>query len=207
MFSKFISRNPVPTGKVFSSLAAVLLLGACAGGAGTTQTPDGTKIDLSGSPLGLVTADTVNGVLTGYNQPSSFYGVWEDKTSDKYELRYQGTEAYDVPKSGKATYHGHAIRMDSISGEPLTDGTSRLNIDFGNRTVDGHITMPGLRRNITLHEGNLNNNGYSGQASVLGNSSGRYEGQLFGKGAKETAGTVEFKNNSDLNTVFGGVRY
>lgn len=194
--------------KKLMCIATVLLLSACAGdGAGTAKTPDGDKIDLSGSPLGLIETDTINGTLTGYNQNHSFYGIWEDKSSDQYQLRYQGKEAYDIPTSGTAVYRGNAMRVNGLTGELVTDGKSRLNIDFGNRTVDGEITMPGLQRDITLHKGNLHGKEYSGNASVSGNNGGHYEGQLFGKGAKETAGTVEFKNNPALDTVFGGVRY
>lgn len=193
--------------KIFMVLAAGLLA-ACAGkGAGTDETPDGDKINLSASPRGLIEAKTDHGTLTGYNQNYSFYGLWKDDLSELIQVRYQGKKAVDIPQSGRAVYHGKAVRWDSINDGLLADGTSQLNVDFGNKTVDGKITMPGLRRDITLHQGNLRGGEYAGQASVLGNNGGRYSGELFGPQARETAGIVEFKNNTDLNTSFGGVRY
>lgn len=190
---------------------ASLMLAACSsnGGPGVTETPDGTKIDLNNSPKGLITANTSTGTLTGYNQDSSFYGVWIDNSRQVREVRMQGTITPDreIPQSGRATYYGNAVRLDSITNDVLADGTSRINVDFGNKTVDGEITMPGLRRDITLHTGNLRGAEYSGSASVLGNSSGSYEGKLFGKNAAETAGIVTFSTNSDLNTSFGGKKY
>lgn len=193
--------------KIFVVLAAGLLA-ACAGdGPGTAETPDGTKIDLSSSPLGLITADTTDGTLTGYNQNHSFYGIWENTGKTRYELKIQGTGTEDVPQSGRATYHGNAMRWDDVLGEIVPGGTSELNVDFGNKTVDGKITMPGLRRDVTLHQGNLRGSEYSGRASAIGNSNGSYEGKLFGKNAKETAGIVEFPEGSGLNGTFGGIRY
>lgn len=188
-----------------------ILLTACGGGggSGTAQTPDGTKISLTASDKGLVTASTDTGRLDGHNYTHSFYGAWLDNSGQFRELRYQGTETPRdaVPTSGMATYYGNAVRVDSLTNSVLTDATSRINVDFGRKTVDGEITMPGARRDITLHEGRLNGASYSGQASVLFNNGGRYEGKLFGPNANETAGLVQFSNNPDLDTAFGGKRY
>lgn len=188
-----------------------LTLAACAsGGAGTAETPDGDKIDLSGSPQGTVTADTSYGNLTGQNNEYSFYGLWQSRNGSEYELRYQGTAATDIPKSGKATYVGDAIWMGSVLGSYNQGGSTTLNVDFGQKTVDGKIAFSALNdlrsRDITLHKTQLDGSKFSGKASVLFNDGGTYEGALFGKGAKETAGMVKFKNDSDLNVVFGGKR-
>ena len=99
------------------------------------------------------------------------------------------------------------MRNDSISGDIILDAKSRIHVNFGSKTVSGEIEMPGLRRDITLHEGRLNGAKYSGSASVFGNSGGRYDGALFGKHYEETAGVVKFDNNPSLNTAFGGKRY
>lgn len=187
------------------------LLAACGGGggSGTAQTPDGTKINLTASDKGLVTASTDTGKLVGHNYTHSFYGVWVDDSKQIRELRYQGSQTLRdaVPTSGSATYYGNAVRLDSINEDALTDARSRINVDFGRKTVNGEITMPGLRRDITLHEGRLNGASYSGQASVLLNSNGRYEGKFYGPRAEETAGIVKFGNEPDLDTAFGGKRY
>lgn len=197
------------------SLAAafcMIFLAACgsgSGGSGVAETPDGTRINLGLSEKGLVGGQTTDGTLKGWNQDSSFYGAWVNNSNQFQELRYQGdlTPEREIPGSGKATYYGNAVRNDSITGTIITDGTSRVTVDFGNKTVSGEITMPGLRRDITLHEGRLSGAQYSGNASVLGNNNGHYRGGLFGKNAAETAGLVEFGNNPDLNTAFGGKRY
>lgn len=188
-----------------------LTLAACAGGggAGTATLPDGTKIDLTNSPKGLVTAQTANGEFTGYNQNDSFYGAWlQNGGSRKYELRYQSENRTDPGRlpSGRVRYEGHAVRVDSITRDITHDGESRLDVDFNNRTVSGEIVWPGLRRNITLHQGNISGNTYSGTASVLGNNNGKYEGRFFGRNGGETAGLVQFDNEPGLSSAFGGIR-
>lgn len=191
----------------FLLLPIMALLVACSSndGAGVKETPDGSKINLSVGPKGWVTVDTTNGTMTGYNQDHSFYGAWYDNSNQVKELSYQATEATNIPQSGTATYYGHAVRVED--GEAKLVGTSRLNVDFGNKTVDGQLSMDGVRRDVTLHEGSLNGAKFSGQASVLGNSGGVYSGGLAGDGATEAVGLVRFSNNSDLNTAFGGKRF
>ncbi|MCS4533389.1 Slam-dependent surface lipoprotein [Neisseria montereyensis] len=190
---------------------SALILTACGsgGGAGPVVTPDGTKINLDVSDKGLIGGQTDDGEIVGWHQDASFYGAWVNSSHQFQELRYQGTATpvQNIPNNGKATYYGNAVRFDSINEEILTDATSRINVDFGRKTVSGEITMPGLRRDITLHEGRLNGADYSGRASVLGNSGGSYNGGLFGKNYEETAGIVKFDNNPSLDTAFGGKRY
>jgi len=195
--------------KSFLLCATAVLLVACGGGGGggVAATPDGTKINLDLSPKGHVAGKTDNGYIEGQNYTHMFYGAWLDDSKQLKELRYQGTETPrdNVPNSGIATYYGKAVRVDNhpLGGgvQILTeDTTSRINVNFGTKTVNGEITMPGLRRDITLHDGPLSGASYSGRASVLGNDSGRYEGKLFGPNAQETAGLVKFDTNSDLDT-------
>ena len=113
-----------------------------------------------------------------------------------------------MPASGRVTYYGNAIRHDSITNDALrVDGATTLNVDFAAKTVNGTVEMPGLRRDITLHTGCIDGTSYAGRASVSGDNSGIYQGGFFGENAKETAGMVEFGDNSSLNTAFGGTRY
>ncbi|MDO4642852.1 MAG: Slam-dependent surface lipoprotein [Cardiobacteriaceae bacterium] len=191
------------------STAVVTLLAACGGsGASTNITADDANVNLNNQAKGLVTINTAHGKLRGYNQYASFYGMWTDNSGQLRELRYRGDAATDIPQSGTATYYGNAVRYDTVSNKELTDGKSRINVDFGKHTVDGEIKFDGLRRDITLKEGVLNGASYSGSASVIGRTGhGHYEGQLYGENAKETAGQVAFSEDSSLNTAFGGVRY
>ena len=194
---------------VFLVCATTVLLTACVSdGAGEAQTPDGNKINLSISDKGWVRSKTNNGALQGYNSVSSFYGIWINDGSQVAELRFQGTQTKDMPTSGRATYYGNAIRYDSLTNNAMpVDGATTLNVDFAAKMVNGKIAMPGMRRDITLHTGRINGTSYAGHASVSGDNSDRYQGGFFGENAKETAGMVEFENDSSLDTAFGGTRY
>ena len=192
---------------ILLSTAVATLLAACGGsGASDSNTADDANIDLSKAPKGSVVLRTPNGKLHGYNQNASFYGLWVDDFNAKRELRYRGDKTENVPQSGKAVYHGNAVRWDTVKDQVYTNGESTLNVDFGERSVNGKIILPGPRRDITLEEGALRGAEYKGTASVVGDSKGRYEGALYGENAQETAGQVVFPNDSSLNTSFGGTR-
>lgn len=193
--------------------ALIIGLSACGGGggggSGTAKTPDGDKINLELSPKGTVAGRTTNGILLGQNNAHSFYGVWRDNAETMRELRYQGTEATNIPTSGKAVYKGDAVWIRGYDKSFKKGGMTTLNVDFGNKVVNGDIKFSILngdefRRDITLHKSNLVGAKFAGQASVLGNSGGKYQGALFGKGATEAAGLVQFENNSSLDVSFGG---
>ena len=194
---------------VFLVCATTVLLTACVSdGAGETQTPGGNKINLSISDKGWGRSKTNNGELFGFNSPSSFYGIWLTDGNQVSQVRFQGDQTKNMPASGRATYYGNAIRYDSVSDDALrVDGATTINVDFAAKTVNGTVEMPGLRRDITLHTGRINGTSYAGHASVSGDNSGRYRGGFFGENAKETAGMVEFENDSSLDTAFGGTRY
>lgn len=194
-----------------SAVTLTLVLTACGsgGGSGSATTPDGDKINLDLSPKGTtVTAATTYGRLTGQNNLNSFYGVWQHNSGGTYQLRYQGTEATNIPTSGRATYIGDAIWIGS-SGSYRQGGETRLNVDFGNKTVDGKIAFSlfsdGRSQDITLHQGRLEGANFSGSASTLLRSDGSYKGALFGRGATEAAGLVEF-GDASYNAAFGGKR-
>lgn len=195
---------------ILLTACSLAVLTACGGGgSGVTQIHDGEKINLTLSPQGTIGADTPKGVLIGQNNSSSFYGVWRNDEQTLRELRYQGTEATNIPKSGIAVYKGDAVWISGYDKSFQQGGTTTLNVDFGSKTVEGSIKFSVLngdefRRDITLHKGSLNEANFSGKASVLGNNSGVYNGALFGEGAKEAAGIVQFSENSSLDVSFGG---
>lgn len=194
--------------KLVMAILPMVFLVACKttdGGAGVTQTPDGMRFDLSSSPKGWVTADTNFGKLTGYNQDDSFYGAWVDDSRQFRQIYYQGTEATNIPQSGQATYVGNVVRIEN--GVANNVGKSRLDVSFGDKTVKGQLSLDGFRRDVTLHKTNLNGAKFEGKASVLLNNGGTYKGALMGRGASEVAGLVEFKNDSNLDSAFGGKRY
>ncbi|QIM66252.1 hypothetical protein A4G16_02115 [Mannheimia granulomatis] len=188
-----------------------VLLTACGGGggSGSAKTPDGTKVDLTNSQKGYVAGNTAAGSLYGKNQNDSFYGVWLNDAKTVRELRYQGTEATNLP-SGSATYVGESYWVSGTTGEVSKGGVTTLNVDFDQKTVDGKIEYSLLRdgrtQDITLHSTSLNGTKFNGNASTL-LQNGTYEGALFGKEAKEAAGLVKFPDSSSYDTSFGGVRY
>lgn len=199
--------------KLTSLILSVAVLSACGGGKGTAQTPDGDKINLEISDKGTIGGKTKDGALFGQNSNYSFYGVWKNDAETLKELRYQGEKATNIPTSGIATYKGDAVWLSGYDKGFSKGGVTTLSVDFGEKTVDGDIKFSvfsgdEFRRNITLHKGTLSGSEFSGQASVVGNSSGRYQGGLFGPNAAEAAGLVTFdKTNSlgmDLDVSFGG---
>lgn len=199
------------TFKISMLMALITATSACGssgGGSGSATTPDGDTINLTLSPEGSVSGDTTYGTLSGQNNSNSFYGVWKHNSGDLYELRYQGTEATNIPSSGRATYVGDAVWLGSLSQSYRQGGSTTLNVDFDNKTVDGKIEFSllndGRAQDITLHTGNLNGAKFSGDASTILVSGGKYEGALFGNGATEAAGVVNFGEGSSLNAAFGG---
>lgn len=200
--------------KYTSILALSALAVACSGGdsgAGTAETPDGNKFNLTNSTKGLVGSKTMDGKLIGYNQNHSFYGVWVNNDKTRQQVRYQGTATpTDRLPRGAATYTGHAVRArDSIIAQNIdgvqANGTMTLHVNFDTKKVSGKLGIP-WARDITLHETDLNGNQFAGKASVLFNDDGRYKGGLFGPNAEEAAGMATFDNNPSLNTSFGGYR-
>ncbi|AHG72758.1 hypothetical protein X781_6090 [Mannheimia sp. USDA-ARS-USMARC-1261] len=197
---------------LFCSVATLsVLLTACGGGGGSgkAETPDGTKVDLTNSPKDDVAGKTVGGEFYGKNQNDSFYGVWINDAKTVRELRYQGTEATQLP-SGSATYFGDSYWLSGATGEVSKGGKTTLNVDFDRKTVDGKIEYSllndGRVQDITLHETSLNGSKFNGEASTL-LEKGTYEGALFGQGAKEAAGLVKFPKAPSYDTSFGGIRY
>lgn len=197
--------------KVFFLGSVALLLAACGGSSSKsdmTIAPDDGKINYAALDKGLITVKTPHGEVRGYNQYASFYGMWQDETRQAHRMIYRGTkEATNVPESGKFTYLGRAVRYSDLTGRAETDGKSRIEIDFGAKTVEGEIKMPGLYRDIRLLTGRLQGNQYSGNATALGNDHGTYHGAVFGENAGETAGVVEFTKDRNLSTAFGGTRF
>lgn len=206
--------------KLSLTLAGVLVLSACGSsgggsndnGAGVVQTPDGDLINLSLSPQGTVGGQTNVGEMYGVNLPSSFYGVWKDNANSEFAVHHQGTPATNLPQEGRFTYKGDAVWLDSSSARNFRQGgETTLNVDFARKVIDGKIEFSvlrgdPLRRDITLQPTTIRGTTFAGQATVFGNSGGRYEGGLYGDRAAEAAGKVTFSNNTDLNVAFGATK-
>ena len=175
------------------------------------ETSDGSIIDLELSPKGLLATETANGLLAGMNNDSSFYGVWMSNDLEQYEVRYQGIEATNIPTAGTAVYQGNAFWVNTTDGSLRQGGRTTLNVDFGNKSVEGAIAFANSsgnasRGDITLHKSTLSGAGFSGRASVSDGLEGRYSGALYGDGATEAAGWVGFADAANSNIAFGGIK-
>lgn len=179
--------------------------------AAKVETLDGSIIDLELSPKGLLATETANGLLAGMNNDSSFYGVWMSNDLDQYEVRYQGVEATNIPTAGTAVYQGNAFWVNNADGSLRQGGRTTLNVDFGNKSVEGAIAFANSsgnasRGDIALHKSTLSGAGFGGRASVADGLEGRYSGALYGDGATEAAGWVGFADATNSNIAFGGVK-
>ena len=127
-------------------------------------------------------------------------------TSYDSETFFQAVEPADssIPESGKATYKGNAIRYDMVSLRPKGAGETVLDVDFGQKKIEGKITTEDHRRNIILQQTDLLTRGtFSGKAVAEGNLiypkdvEGTYEGVLVGPNAEEAAGAIRFGNTKE----------
>ena len=148
-------------------------------------------------------------------------------TSYDSETFFQAVEPADssIPESGKATYKGNAIRYDMASLRPKGAGETVLDVDFGQKKIEGKITTEDHRRNIILLQTPLllasakaekttgtNSSevkariplaSFSGKAVAEGNLiypkdvEGTYEGVLVGPNAEEAAGAIRFGNTKE----------
>ncbi len=138
----------------------------------------------------------------------------------KRDIFYFGLETgtADMPKSGIATYRGNASRYDNISGSVTNIGTSTLYADFGRKKISGELAINGIRRDISLKEADIRDNGFAGKATagednvLFRTLEGRYEGKFYGPKAEEVAGKATFQGEAivgqleSLNTSFSAER-
>ena len=115
-----------------------------------------------------------------------------------------------IPKSGKATYKGNAIRYDMVSLRPKGVGETVLNVDFDDKTdngkgkIEGQITTEDHRRKIILQRTDLDGAKFKGKAVAEANLiypedvSGTYYGSLAGPNAEEVAGMVDFGSKKQV---------
>ena len=136
----------------------------------------------------------------------------------KRDIFYFGLETADMPKSGVATYRGNASRYDNVSGNVTNIGTSTLYADFGRKKISGELAINGIRRDISLKEADIRDNGFAGKATagedniLFRTVEGRYEGKFYGPKAEEVAGKATFQGEAivgqleSLNTSFSAER-
>lgn len=140
-----------------------------------------------------VNANGHTGWVNGY-QHSRFGSVGKGNTQT--HLFYQGARTDDtaIPKSGKATYNGHALIMKN--GTANTNAQSRFTADFGTRKLNGTIHQ----NNQTLYTLSADING--GAFASKAGASVETQGAFFGQNAEELGGTFK-DSKTDTKGVFG----
>ena len=102
------------------------------------------------------------------------------------------TPAADVPTTGTATYEGIALGS-TIGGGLFHEGTSKFNVDFGAKKLDGEITVDAIKVPLTA---NINGNQFSGTSAAGINTDGRF----YGPKAAEMGGVF----NGEMANGIGG---
>lgn len=124
-------------------------------------------------------------ISSGTHLSYAKYGFYEDEATDREYLYYQGqmTPISAMPASGVATYVGGAVHDcdDCHHDDPVT-GTSRFEVNFGAKTLTGHVTSGHI--NIPL-SANITGNTFAGTTANGTTTNGAF----FGANAEELAGT------------------
>ena len=102
------------------------------------------------------------------------------------------TPVADVPTTGTATYEGIALGS-VIGGGLFHEGTSKFNVDFGAKKLDGEITVDAIKVPLTA---NINGNQFSGTSAAGINTDGRF----YGPQAAEMGGVF----NGEMANGIGG---
>ena len=102
------------------------------------------------------------------------------------------TPVADVPTTGTATYEGIALGS-TIGGGLFHEGTSKFNVDFGAKKLDGEITVDAIKVPLTA---NINGNQFSGTSAAGINTDGRF----YGPKAAEMGGVF----NGEMANGIGG---
>lgn len=157
---------------------------------------NGTTVPLPKAQSGswqAINANGHTGWVNGY-QHSRFGSV--GKGNAQTHLFYQGARTDDtkMPKSGQATYNGHALIIKNSTAN--TNAQSRFTANFGTRKLNGTIHQ----NNQTLYTLSADING--GAFASKAGASVETQGAFFGQNAEELGGTFK-DSKTDTKGVFG----
>ncbi|OOF65439.1 Slam-dependent surface lipoprotein [Rodentibacter sp. Ppn85] len=134
-----------------------------------------------------------------------------NESSNGY-MFYNGNPTQNMPTSGTATYSGDAIiSAENIYGlDPEEDyyhGSSKFNVDFGNKTLEGSLNIPNRNLQPVKVEINaqISGNSFTGTTDSTRLSNGQVEGKFYGNNAKEMAGLAQ-SNDQSWNAAFGAAK-
>lgn len=113
-------------------------------------------------------------------------------------LFYNGNPTENMPKSGSASYTGQSIisaNIPTLADEDYYTGTSKFNVDFGNKTLNGSLDIANIQPvNVNA---TISGNSFAGTANSASlPSAARVEGKFYGNAAKELAGLAQSNDNS-----------
>ncbi|BFU61113.1 MULTISPECIES: Slam-dependent surface lipoprotein [Rodentibacter] len=154
----------------------------------------------------------INDKITGYLEVCCYdysdtrFGVkGSPDENNKGYMFYNGNPTKDMPASGTAAYSGQSIiavyDVPALEDEDYYQGTSKFNVDFGNKTLKGSLDIQNIQPvNI---DAKISGNSFTGTAkSDSIPSSGAVEGKFYGENAKEMAG-LALGNDKSWGAAFG----
>lgn len=123
---------------------------------------------------------------------------------DANYMFYNGNPTQNMPTSGTATYSGETIitagNVAALDDEDYYFGKSEFNVNFGNKTLNGALTIPNIQPvNINAK---ISGNSFTGTANSASLPSGQVEGKFYGNSAKEMAGLAQ-GNDQSWGAAFG----
>ncbi|MBF0751461.1 MULTISPECIES: Slam-dependent surface lipoprotein [unclassified Pasteurella] len=129
--------------------------------------------------------------------------------SDSYDagyMFYNGNPTQNMPTSGTATYSGEAIisaeNVAALEDEDYHVGKSEFNVNFGDKTLNGALTIPNIQP-VDINA-KISGNSFTGTANSASLPSGQVEGKFYGNNAKEMAGLAS--DNKSWGATFGAAK-
>lgn len=168
------------------------------------QTISFLPTDFAANEINQIDVRTGVGRL-GISTENSRFGYFQESIDSLPYLFSQGNISASIPvgnpTSGPVEYTGQAVHYDQGKQDKLKNRTglalveAKFVVDFNNKTLTGTIG-----ENLTLLEGNISNNGFSGELNGVSTN-----GYFYGDNAAELGGT--YKNASGtVGGAYGATR-
>lgn len=172
----------------------------------TTLNVDGKTITIgysgifsgSWSNFRIGSTDTNTQVCCGRYTDTRFGAVGSLSGNANDYFFYNGNPTTNMPTSGSASYTGQSIisaNVPALANEDYHTGTSKFNVDFGNKTLNGSLDIERIQPvNVNA---TISGNSFAGTANSASlPSAARVEGKFYGNAAKELAGLAQGNDNS-----------
>lgn len=175
----------------------------------STITVDGKSMRVDFRDLGIYSGSWTNlngsqiccGTFTDVR-----FGKLMNSNYDEY-LFYNGNPTTAMPTTGTASYEGKMLIAGDtkhFDDEDYLEGTSRFNVDFANKTLQGTLTADTL--NPISVDAKISGNDFNGSAkSADFSSQATVDGKFYGNNAKELAGKFMSSSVGQGANSWGGV--